>query len=262
MSGCHSRPAKPLRAASDALRRNRAALARSAAPVAWRRIAAEAQASRPSREQIIPTFAAPPRSLRVLSEALSLDLARLYASCSDPLAFPLLDVFGPHEASVDFACLTAARGAEMFDAKAPRVGRAEREEGNRHAAFDAPLAVAEGVSGVSAAAGDGVPDELAGVARALTELSRRVGALQERCAALAGKPLDDDPLLAVGWVAKAFGKEAAAIVKQAKRRGLHVPVGGRVCIRLSDLPQLYPQMSRTARLASALAACAARAKRG
>jgi len=63
-------------------------------------------------------------------------------------------------------------------------------------------------------------------------------------------------------VAKAFDKEPDAIVKQAKRRGLHIPIGGRVCIRLSDLPQLYPQMSRTARLVSALAACAARAKRG
>ena len=236
MSGCHSRPAKPLRAASDALRRNRAALARSAAPAAWRRIAAEAQASRPSREQIMPTFAAPPPSSRILSEAPSLDFARLRALCGDPRVFPLLDVSGPHEASADLACLTGARGAKPFDG--------------------------EGISDIGAAAGDGLSDELAGVARALTDLARRVDALQGRCAAMAGQPPDDDPLLAVGWVAKAFGKEAAAIVKQAKRRGLHVPVGGRVCIRLSDLPQLYPQMSRTARLASALAACAARAKRG
>jgi len=115
-----------------------AAFAESEATMAaWRRVAAETRTSPFSREVIMAAFAESETPPRVLSEAPSLDFARLRALCGDPRVFPLLDVSGPHGASVDFACLAGERGAKSLDVEAAKRNLTKQDAESFDGAFSA-----------------------------------------------------------------------------------------------------------------------------
>jgi hypothetical protein len=232
-----------IRAVVDALRRNPDAIPD---PIAAVRRAAIAAAAPVSLKQIAATFATVSLPRRVLCEDLSDRLGRLRAADVVRLSFPLREICESRQEG----------GAKFFDVEAMRQARVERDRAVRRLAE----AAVEVESDAAASASDG--DELAEIGREFAALGRRLDAIVSRLATTTApaESADDDPPIEVGWVAKAFGKEADAVAKQAKRRGLEIYVGGRICVLLSALPQLYPKMSGTSRLMSALAACAAWAK--
>jgi excisionase family DNA binding protein len=92
-------------------------------------------------------------------------------------------------------------------------------------------------------------DSFERVGEDLRSVTRRLERLTRRTPASAA-----DEWLSVGDVAKLLGVSKSAIAKQAKRRGLEFPVGGRIHIRRADIDKLYPPMSKMSSPKSELAA--------
>jgi hypothetical protein len=223
----------------DALRCEPGALAFSATPAAWRRVAAETRTSPLSQERIMAAFAAVPSTPRASWGSLPRGLDRLCAPDANRFDFPLRRICASRDSSlVDVGRFTGDGDAKPFNAAAAKQDLAERLPESFGDAFSA-------AAWLAGAAGNLVADTPPGDAR-LDELASRLGwaviAIIRAGGVRPAEPpaaAEGDKLVPIATAAQILGVSKNAALKRARKKGFVELVGKRVHIRRGLIDALY-----------------------